>query len=72
MFCPPGRSSNILATMSAQLYQLAATGFLMPQLVAQMSNVTVMTTMSSARRLVDRLHPFRFTMSIAAMLWWRR
>lgn len=31
MFCPPGRSSNILSTLSAQLYQLAATGSVTPQ-----------------------------------------
>ncbi len=72
MFCPPGRSSNILATMSAQLYQLAATGSLMPQLMAQMRNATVITSMSSAGRGVGRLNAFLFAMSLAApVLWWR-
>lgn len=60
MFCPPGRSSNILATMSAQLYQLAATGFVMPQLVAEMRGVTLVanSTSSSERSLERPSEPF--------------
>ena len=43
--------------MSAQLYQLAATGFVMPQLVAEMRGVTLIKTTnstSSSGRSVER------------------
>ena len=58
MFCPPGRSSNILSTMSAQLYALAATGSVRPQLLADMMEVTLVRAKSSASRLTGGLPPF--------------
>lgn len=41
IFCPPGRSSTILATMAAQLHQLAQTGQVTAQLIAESRNYTV-------------------------------
>lgn len=41
IFCPPGRSSTILATMAAQLHQLAQTGQVTAQLVSESRNITV-------------------------------
>lgn len=67
MFCPPGRSSNILSTMSAQLYELAATGSIRPQLLADTMEVTVVRARSSASRLTDGLHP---CLMILALLSW--
>jgi hypothetical protein len=58
--------------MSAQLYQLAATGSLMPPLLAQMRNATVITTISSAGRVIGRVNAFLFAMSLAATLLQRR
>jgi hypothetical protein len=58
--------------MSAQLYQLAATGSLMPPLLAQMRNATVITTISSAGRVIGRVKAFLFAMSLAATLLQRR
>ena len=72
MFCPPGRSSNILATMSAQLYQLAATGFVTPQLVADMREVTlVRVTNSASSWLMGRLEPVLVVLAFLSFrLWW--
>lgn len=41
VFCPPGRSSTILATMAAQLLQLAQTGHVTAQLIADTQNITI-------------------------------
>lgn len=41
IFCPPGRSSTILTTMAAQLHQLAQTGHVTAQLIADSQNITV-------------------------------
>lgn len=41
IFCPPGRSSTILATMAAQLHQLSQTGQVTAQLIADSRNYTV-------------------------------
>lgn len=41
IFCPPGRSSTILATMAAQLHQLAQTGQVSTQMIAEAKNKTV-------------------------------
>ena len=41
VFCPPGRSSNILATLSAQLHQLATSGRVSASLLAETSNITL-------------------------------
>lgn len=71
MFCPPGRSSNILSTMSAQLYQLAATGYVTPQLVADMREVTLVRTTMSASSSVGRLEPFLLVLVLTLLrLWW--
>lgn len=41
IFCPPGRSSTILATMAAELHQLAQTGQVTAQMVSELRNSTV-------------------------------
>ena len=40
-FCPTGRSSNILKVYSKQLFQLAATGHVSPEMLADTQNVTL-------------------------------
>ena len=47
VFCPPGRSSNILATLSAQLHQLASSGRVTPSLLADTSNITLIRSNSA-------------------------
>lgn len=44
IFCPPGRSSTILATKSSQLHQLAQSGHISPQLIADLINTTIIHT----------------------------
>lgn len=41
VFCPPGRSSTILATLSSQLHQLAQNGHVSPQLIAESMNIHI-------------------------------
>lgn len=40
VFCPSGRSSNILNTLGNELRQLAATGAVPPQVLAELQNIT--------------------------------
>ena len=41
LFCPPGRSTNILTTMGPQLRQLATTGHVTARLMADVQNATL-------------------------------
>ena len=43
IFCPPGRSTNILTTMGPQLRQLATTGHVTAQLMADTQNATLIS-----------------------------
>ena len=56
MFCPPGRSSTILTTLANQLAQLAETGQVTPQLLADTQNLTLIKLQSGA---VMRLGPLQ-------------
>ena len=47
IFCPPGRSSTILTTMAVQLAQLAETGQVTPQLLADTQNLTLIKLQQS-------------------------
>lgn len=71
VFCPAGRSSNILSTMSAQLYQLAATGSVTPQLVAELRDVTLIKTMMSTSSLMRSFDPFWLVLALLSygLLW---
>ena len=52
MFCPTGRSSNILATLGPELRQLAATGAVSAQMMADTKNVTLMKLRSAGSRSI--------------------
>ena len=47
-FCPTGRSSNILKVYSQQLDQLAQTGHVSPEILADTQNVTLQILMAEA------------------------
>ena len=49
-FCPSGRSSNILKTYSKQLDELAATGHVSAQSLADTQNVTLQKVMAEGAR----------------------
>lgn len=67
MFCPPGRSSNILSTMSAQLYELAATGSIRPQMLADTEKVTSVRMNSSASSLMGWLKPVMIMLALLSL-----
>lgn len=76
MFCPPGRSSNILSTMSAQLYELAATGSIRPPMLADTEGVTLVRRTSSASSSIGWWDPsmmitalFSVVSLISSRLW---
>lgn len=50
VFCPTGRSSNILKVYSQQLFQLAATGHVSPEMFADTQNITLQRIMSEVPR----------------------
>ena len=52
VFCPPGRSSNILATLSAQLHQLATSGRVSASLLADTSNITLIQSSDAGLKLL--------------------
>lgn len=41
VFCPMGRSTTILTTLSAQLHELASTGHVTSSLLADTQNITI-------------------------------
>ena len=47
VFCPTGRSSNILATMGPELRELAATGAVSAQMLADTQNITLIRSRSA-------------------------
>ncbi|KAL3426560.1 thaumatin family protein [Phlyctema vagabunda] len=47
-FCPPGRSTNILKTLGTQLSQLAQQGTVSKNILADASNITLITQKSEA------------------------
>ena len=49
VFCPPGRSSNILTVLSDQLHQLAQTGHVTPQILADTQNITLIRSDASTQ-----------------------
>ena len=51
VFCPTGRSSNILATMGPELRELAATGAVSAQMLADTKNITLIRSRSAGFRL---------------------
>ena len=51
VFCPTGRSSNILATMGPELRELAATGAVSAQMLADTKNITLIRSRSAGLRL---------------------
>lgn len=48
VFCPAGRSSTILKTLSSQLHQLASTGQVTPQILADTQNMTLIKSSDAA------------------------
>ena len=50
IFCPAGRSTNILAVLGPELRQLAATGHVTPELLAVTSNATLIKMRSGASK----------------------
>ena len=50
VFCPVGRSSNILATLGKELRQLAATGAVSEQVLADMQNITLIRSRNAGCR----------------------
>ena len=50
VFCPSGRSSNILATLGKELRQLAATGAVSEQALADMQNITLIRSRNAGYR----------------------
>lgn len=51
IFCPPGRSTNILKTFGAQLSELASTGKVTPDLLADSQNITIIQQGSAVQRV---------------------
>ena len=48
VFCPTGRSSNILKTLGSELDEVAATGHVSPQLLADTQNITLTMSKNAA------------------------
>jgi hypothetical protein len=66
VFCPAGRSSNILATFGDQLRQLAQTGHATRDIVALAQNVTYIREKNTAAALLST--PGASLLSVA-LLW---
>ncbi|MCJ1377838.1 hypothetical protein MMC17_000934 [Xylographa soralifera] len=50
IFCPPGRSTNIINTMKPELEELSQTGHVTPQLLADSSNLTLIQLQSDGMK----------------------
>ncbi len=67
VFCPPGRSTNILKTMSAQLHELAESGHVTPQIVSEASNKTYIAAKEASSRPLAALRPKYSVMLLLAL-----
>ena len=68
VFCPTGRSSNILATLGPELRLLAATGAVSAQMMADMQNITLIKSRSAGIRIANRKSLTRWVLGIVAAL----
>lgn len=55
VFCPTGRSSNILKTMGPELRQLAATGAVSEQMLADTQNITLIKVRNAGAQVVSTI-----------------
>ena len=65
VFCPSGRSSNILATMGKELDELAATGAVSAQLLADTQNITLIKSRNAGSTPIN---PFTWAKTILGVL----
>ena len=73
IFCPVGRSSNILNTMQKQLVQLAQTGRVTPSLLADTQNITLMKTQgTTSQAKSSKMDKILIWVAILAvgLCWW--
>jgi xanthine/CO dehydrogenase XdhC/CoxF family maturation factor len=68
VFCPAGRSTNILAVFGDQLRQLAQTGHASRDILETASNVTFIQSKSDANGGVDK--PPRSLIALVILLAW--
>jgi len=66
VFCPTGRSSNILKVYSQQLFQLAATGHVSVNMLADTQNITLQRFMSEGSK--SRIPTILLAVTGAALL----
>ena len=75
VFCPAGRSTNILATFGAQLSALASSGNVSRQILADASNITYIATHPSTGGRTARPVSLRMIAGLATVaglgFWWR-
>ncbi|MCJ1404842.1 hypothetical protein MMC11_008068 [Xylographa trunciseda] len=65
IFCPAGRSTNIINTMKPELEELSQTGHVTPQLLADSSNLTLIQLQSNG---IERPRATTFTLWLTGIL----